>query len=339
MALVRCTASVTPARPDEHFIADADNVGIYQGYVRSHITLCPHRPSIHKAPQRQAGQIRLSDFRLCYLDNANPLLSFQLHLAQILQSDYYAGLFTSSPKVTLHLTPAPQQSDWLCHVCAFNNPYVLNVCSLCGVPQPLQSPSTPCPACTFLNPPDRSTCEICESPLDDVLIIKLSFRKGGDKPFYAALKRALQAKAWLTAPSTTSTTTGTGISGILHTAQASAQGQQDHLKDALQDLEALMAKAKDMVSLAADLNEKLSATRASEPEEATFIRSSLSQLGLQMPNAPVTIAVSSLSMKSGEVGIALEAWLSSLPRLFSKSSLFCRYIQRLRSICALLTRG
>ena len=134
-----------------------------------------------------------------------------------------------------------------------------------------------CPACTFLNPPDRSTCEICESPLDDILIIKLSFRKGGDKPFYAALKRALQAKAWLAAPSTSSsTTTGTGISGILHTAQASAQGQQDHLKDALQDLEALMAKAKDMVSLAADLNEKLSATRASEPEEATFIRSSLS---------------------------------------------------------------
>jgi hypothetical protein len=33
MALDRCTASVTPARTDEKFIADADNVGIYQGYV------------------------------------------------------------------------------------------------------------------------------------------------------------------------------------------------------------------------------------------------------------------------------------------------------------------
>ena len=64
-----------------------------------------------------------------------------------------------------------------------------------------------------------------------------------------------------------------------------------------------MAKAKDMVQLAAELNEKLTAVSSTtttfssssltlvpstEPEEATFIRSSLSQLGLQMANAPVT---------------------------------------------------
>lgn len=66
-----------------------------------------------------------------------------------------------------------------------------------------------------------------------------------------------------------------------------------------------MVKAKDMVRLAAELNEKLTAASASapsttspygspsgstnpEPEEATFIRSSLSQLGLQLENAPVT---------------------------------------------------
>jgi len=95
------------------------------------------------------------------------------------------------------------------------------------------------------------------------------------------------------------------------------------MQSALQDLEALMIKAKDMVRLAAELNEKLTAastsktashtpaldsqsalsSRASpspshspapfspinEPEEATFIRSSLSQLGLQMSNAPVTL--------------------------------------------------
>jgi ESCRT-II complex subunit VPS36 len=67
------------------------------------------------------------------------------------------------------------------------------------------------------------------------------------------------------------------------------------MSGALQDLEALMAKAKDMVKLAGDLNERLTtATSASsstspvEPEEATFIRSSLSQLGLQMTDAPVT---------------------------------------------------
>ena len=74
------------------------------------------------------------------------------------------------------------------------------------------------------------------------------------------------------------------------------------MTDALRDLEAFMVKARDMVRLAQDLNDRLSATAnpttssspyssslSSEPEEATFIRSSLSQLGLQMANAPVTL--------------------------------------------------
>jgi ESCRT-II complex subunit VPS36 len=87
--------------------------------------------------------------------------------------------------------------------------------------------------------------------------------------------------------------------GILRTVETSAQGRESHMKDALQDLEALMVKAKDMVRLAAELNDKLTATStskfagtfgtSSQPEEATFIRSSLSQLGLQMSNTPVTL--------------------------------------------------
>lgn len=60
-----------------------------------------------------------------------------------------------------------------------------------------------------------------------------------------------------------------------------------------------MIKAKDMVHIAAELNDRLTASTTTtanpssfsspEPEEATFIRSSLSQLGLQMENAPVTL--------------------------------------------------
>jgi ESCRT-II complex subunit VPS36 len=71
---------------------------------------------------------------------------------------------------------------------------------------------------------------------------------------------------------------------------------------AFTDLTALMAKASDMVALAADLNEKLSASQAAqaasplglqsggaiESEEAAFVRSSLVQLGLQLPGGAVT---------------------------------------------------
>lgn len=100
----------------------------------------------------------------------------------------------------------------------------------------------------------------------------------------------------------------------MRTVETNAQGRETDMKDALQDLEALMIKARDMVRLAADLNERLTASSttttttatlsdvsssssasmttlvpSTEPEEATFIRSSLSQLGLQMSNAPVTL--------------------------------------------------
>lgn len=74
------------------------------------------------------------------------------------------------------------------------------------------------------------------------------------------------------------------------------------MTDAFHDIETLMIKAKAMVQLAEDLNERLTqatvsssqrlsnqSSSAAEPEEATFIRSSLSQLGLQMTNAPVTL--------------------------------------------------
>jgi ESCRT-II complex subunit VPS36 len=98
------------------------------------------------------------------------------------------------------------------------------------------------------------------------------------------------------------------LDGILTGVETSAQSQETVMQDAFQDLEALMIKARDMVRLAADLNERLTALSATttapsglsdtalatlvpstEPEEATFIRTSLSQLGLQMANAPVTL--------------------------------------------------
>lgn len=83
-----------------------------------------------------------------------------------------------------------------------------------------------CIACTFLNHPSLRTCEMCSTslpvapqiagtsaksapssrpvsplpagaPVDPGnLLIKLSFRKGGDKALYNILKRALKGRAW-----------------------------------------------------------------------------------------------------------------------------------------------
>ena len=68
------------------------------------------------------------------------------------------------------------------------------------------------------------------------------------------------------------------------------------MSDAFSDLRTLMTKAQEMVRLAEDLNERLTvASRSSsdaveplEPEEASFVRSSLGQLGVSLKNAAVT---------------------------------------------------
>ena len=107
-------------------------------------------------------------------------------------------------------------------------PVALSTLSRSFTPPPPTSEPPPisCTACTFLNHPSLRNCEICSTPLplapgisginskvapssrpvsppveDDVSdpanpLIKLSFRKGGDKAFYTILRRALKARAW-----------------------------------------------------------------------------------------------------------------------------------------------
>ncbi|KAG5642285.1 hypothetical protein DXG03_003062 [Asterophora parasitica] len=260
MVLRRTTKSVDGTIPvqallynDEEICATQEGVGMYDG--------------TQKSPNHQAGTVVVTTHRLFYIDARKAYdHSFSLDLSFVTQTDYYAGLFKSSPKVTLHLS-------------------------------------------------GNSYTSTQESDDDDQTssIIKISFRKGGVKEFYAVLKRSLKGKMWesngigtstWSSESTLGTDRGTvgrsGITGILQNVEISAQGRETGMQDALQDLEALMVKAKDMVRLAAELNEKLTAATAetqsfaspvspTEPEEATFIRSSLSQLGLQMSNAPVTL--------------------------------------------------
>ncbi|KAF8883888.1 EAP30/Vps36 family-domain-containing protein [Gymnopilus junonius] len=385
MSLRRYTRAVDGTIPiqallynDEELLASQDSVGIYDGS--------------QKAPDHQNGVVHVTTHRLFFLNTHKAhSKSFELSLSFIIQTEYYAGLFKSSAKVTCHLSGDPidlgsieggaahaQFDSWECEVCAYRNPPGLSpaaarICALCGVPRTALPPPTTsvssshlssslptstlssstsltsasrsssghkptsiaCPACTFLNHPSLRSCEICSTELpqprgelrsapssrpitpdpdddDDpssLKAIKISFRKGGDKSFYAALKRSLKSKAWENnalgtnlSRDANSPDSGignpvgrTGISGILRTVESSTKGRETDMKDALQDLEALMVKAKDMVKLAAELNEKLTAVSASnhsatpEPEEATFIRSSLSQLGLQMTNTPVTL--------------------------------------------------
>ena len=284
MALRRYTVSVDGSIPiqallynDEELLTSEDGVGIYDGYVP---LICSSlhptdstKDSLQKSPKHQNGTISITTHRLFYVDaQKDAWNSFAMDLVYITQTEYYAGLFKSSPKVTCHLTgkgptsrtdgaPETTLESWECEVCAYRNPPGLSpaaarICSLCGVPRSSIAPNHPnltttahlssslpsssvslsaslaaeshsgrkqttisCPACTFLNHLSLRECEMCgtELPkakgdlqsapssrplspdLDDdesPRIIKLSFRTGGDKPFYTILKSTLKSKPW-----------------------------------------------------------------------------------------------------------------------------------------------
>ena len=227
--------------------------------------------SLQKSLNHPNGAVSITTHRLFYIDAQKDVSnSFAINLAYITQTEYYSGLFKSSPKVTCHLTgEVPiagtdeleiRSESWECGVCAFRNPPGLSptaakICALCGVPRSSVPPSlaatTPhlsssslpsssmslsaslaaeshsgrkqteiaCPACTFLNHALLRECEMCGTDLprpkgdlqsapssrpltpdldsdDSPRMIKLSFRKGGDKPFYTVLKSSLKSKAW-----------------------------------------------------------------------------------------------------------------------------------------------
>ncbi|KAJ8291996.1 Vacuolar protein-sorting-associated protein 36 [Rhodotorula toruloides] len=204
-----------------------------------------------------------------------------------------------------------------------------------------------CPVCTFLNHHSMATCEMCDSPLfgpastdhppprpassasdtapstsptppvPSATFVRLSFRRGGEKAFYAALKTALASKAWdlssLAAPSRksldaaragtpggvqvgeqNSSSSGAGIDAIMRGIDLDARDREDSLDEALRDLDSLMARAKNMIALAQSLNAQLAVTSATDPasvsaetaEAASLATSSLQSLGLL--SAPVT---------------------------------------------------
>ncbi|KAI9511222.1 EAP30/Vps36 family-domain-containing protein [Russula earlei] len=314
---------------DEKNYASQDNVGIYDG--------------LQKSVNHPNGTISVTTHRLFYIDAAKPhSRSFCLDLSSVVRTEYYAGLFTSSPKATIYLSPeAPLAvatadeagESWQCDVCDFRNPPGSSPtgakCALCGVPRrkalstsptppraasapPLSAPKeVACHTCTFLNHPALAQCEMCGTALpqaapvasrgetpntegasDDGMMLRLSFRKGGDKALYAT-----KATGQRTTPSTTERF---GIDGLVRGVETSAQSAQLDMNEALKDLDALMVKAHEMVRLAGELNDRLTTVtelnRSSgagageaEPETATFIRSSLVQLGLKMTDVSVTL--------------------------------------------------
>ena len=137
------------------------------------------------------------------------------------------------PRSALSGSPQPNSSTLppLQRAASLSLPATFLTLHASSAPPSIRGPSPiACTACTFLNHPSLHNCEVCSTPLllapgnaginsksapssrpvsplmeDNVLdpanpLIKLSFRRGGDRTFYTTLRRALKARVWEVSP-------------------------------------------------------------------------------------------------------------------------------------------
>ncbi|KAJ2798194.1 Vacuolar protein-sorting-associated protein 36, partial [Coemansia furcata] len=174
-----------------------------------------------------------------------------------------------------------------CGVCTFDNHESMAQCEMCGT-ELLVTTTTTATATEEVSGVDAP-------PKGDsvVTIIKLSFRAGGASGFHASLKDALVGQAWVsnyleeTAESSvagdgrrTAGGGGGGISTIMSAAHESERARDATLQSAFADLDALTAKAKEIVGMAEHLATQLHGGKHT-PEHA--FRQYLLDLGIDSP--------------------------------------------------------
>lgn len=212
---------------------------------------------------------------------------------------------------------SPRTSDpdasFQCPRCTFLNHPSLLSCEICGGPlishdlpvglsqQTRTQTDSPGP---FLNTPLSATSQGLDNPES----VKLSFRGGGEKIFYERLKGCMTQRKWLLrgAPpiprssrpgdlenegSTSGVDSGSGkpaervkavgIAGLERRGQALRKNNELMIGSAFEDLEALMASAKEIVELAESFARQVQPGGAGRnASETALLAESASQLGL-----------------------------------------------------------
>jgi len=152
--------------------------------------------------------------------------------------------------------------------------------------------------------PYLTSSGIGSSNLENPESVKISFRGGGEKTFYERLKSCMAQRKWLlqSAPpipkpsrpgdAVNGTSNGTdleardkpkigGIAGLERRGQAMRKNNEIMIGSAFEDLEALMASAKEIVALAEDFARQVKGVSGGlSASENALLADSVSQLGL-----------------------------------------------------------
>lgn len=100
-----------------------------------------------------------------------------------------SSLTISSPSAPV--LPSGSDSQIPCPTCTFLNSPLLNSCEICTTPLPKLSTSA-----VVKSDPPAATSTPATTPANVDSLIRLSFRRGGEKEFYTILKRVLGSRAW-----------------------------------------------------------------------------------------------------------------------------------------------
>lgn len=253
-----------------------------------------------------------------------------------------AGAQASLSGSPTKLDAPPRSSDpgaaFRCPRCTFHNHPSLLSCEMCG--GPLISHDLP-PELTqnsrtetdspgpFLNSIGSA------ASLENVENIKLSFRKGGEKIFYERLKGSLTQRKWLlqgAPPIPKSSRAGDALSNSADSASggdgtrarsklggiAGLESRSQHMRKnneivigtAFEDLEALMASAKDIVALAETFARQVKGAGGSNASENALLAESASQLGLIATKDIVGSSSGSESLYLSELARTLAEFLT-----------------------------
>lgn len=207
-------------------------------------------------------------------------------------------------------TPRKSKDPIQCPRCTFSNHYSLNSCEMCGAPLLSNSPTPSLPGVVLEGDRTGSPGPVLDKNngngpinLEAVDGVKISFRGGGEKIFYERLKGSITQRKWLlhNAPpppkgrprdgsvsasdaegsGTERRTKTAGIAGLEQLGLTRHKNNEMLIGSAFEDLEALMASAKEVIALA----EKFSLQKGSgngnfSAEENAILAESASQLGL-----------------------------------------------------------
>lgn len=167
----------------------------------------------------------------------------------------------------------PNQPSAACPRCTFHNHPSLNVCEMCG--ERLISKNIPPQLIPRTDSPDPASGGAADAGDTSV---KLSFRSGGEEAFLEKLQVAMQRKEWSIVTIAETSMRGPGISGLERAGVEYRRKNEVAIGGAFEDLDALMARAKEMVALAESFAAQVALTKS--PEAKAALERSSKALGL-----------------------------------------------------------